>query len=84
MRIAFLLSLLIAVPAGAAGTASGTLTINGKAVNLTHAYAARKADPFDKTKQVSYILLADQEVPLAAVHDMGEMMMYDNDHHLNA
>src|SRR2546423_3189723 len=84
MRMAFLLSLLIAVPAAAAGTASGTLTINGNAVKLTHAYAARKADPFDKTKQVSYILLADQEVPLAAVHDMGEMMMYDNEHHLNA
>jgi hypothetical protein len=83
MRFAFLLSLLIAVPA-TAGTASGTLTINGKTAKLTHAYAARKADPFDKTKQVSYVLLADQEVPLAAVHDMGEMMMYDNAHHLNA
>jgi hypothetical protein len=87
MRIALLLSFLaLALPSLAAGpgTASGTLTVNGKAVKLTHAYAARKKDPFDKTKQVTYVLLADQEVPLAAVHDMGEMMMYDDKHHLNS
>ncbi len=77
MRTALLLSLLIAVPAGAAGTASGTLTINGKTAKLTHAYAARRPDPFDKSKQATYIILADQEVPVAALFDMGELMMYD-------
>src|SRR5438046_1262628 len=51
MRIALSLSLslLVALPALAAGpgSASGTLTINGKVIKLTHAYAARKADaPF--------------------------------------
>jgi hypothetical protein len=84
MRTALLLSLLIAVPAGAAGTASGTLTINGKTAKMTHAYAARRPDPFDKSKQATYIILADQEVPIAALFDMGEMMMYDDKHHLNA
>jgi hypothetical protein len=67
----------------APGAASGTLTINGKSVKLTHAYAAKKKDPFDKTKQVTYILLSDQEVPAAAVHDTAEMMMLDNPTHLN-
>src|ERR1043165_4618587 len=82
MRVALLLSFLVVSPVF--GAASGNLTINGKSVKLTHAYAARKADPFDKTKQVTYVLLADQEVPPAAVHDMGEMMMYDNEHHLSS
>jgi len=82
MRVALLLSFLVVSPVF--GAASGNLTINGKSVALTHAYAARKADPFDKAKQVTYVLLADQEVPLAAVHDMAEMMMYDSEHHLNS
>ena len=85
MRFALLVSLFAALPALATGpgTATGTLTVNGKAAKLTHAYAARRADPFDKSKQATYIVLADQEVPPAAVFDMAEMMMYDDKHHLN-
>jgi len=76
MRFPLLVSLFAALPALAAGpgTAAGTLTVNGKAAKLTHAYAARRADPFDKSKQATYIVLADQEVPPAAVFDMAEMM----------
>jgi hypothetical protein len=84
-RIALLLSLALALPALALapGTASGTLTINGKTVKMTHAYAARKKDPFDKAKQVTYVLLADHEVPPAAVHDTGEMMMFESKNPMN-
>ncbi len=83
MWIALLLSLLAAVPVSAGG-ASGTLTINGKTTKLTHAYAARRPDPFDKSKKATYIVLADREVPPAALFDMAEMMMFDNEHHLNS
>ena len=88
MRFALSLSLLLIVlPVLAAGpgTASGKLTINGKTANLTHAYATRAANPFDISKQVSYIVLSDQEVPLAVLDDTPERMMkYDDDHHLSS
>src|ERR1051326_369022 len=54
MRVALLLSFLVVSPVF--GAASGNLTINGKSVKLTHAYAARKADPFAKTKKWRHAL----------------------------
>ena len=61
MHLSFLLAFLASValafaqapakskPTGlTAGAAKGTLTVNGKTVNLAHAYAALEEDPLDE------------------------------------
>jgi hypothetical protein len=58
---------VISVPAmafAAAGTASGTFTVKGKATKLVHAYAVAKPDSSDKTKESVVVTLTD--VPLDA------------------
>lgn len=58
------LSLLAAAaPAQQAGTATGTLTVNGKAVQLKHAYAqASKNNPQD-TEEFVRVILSDVPIP---------------------
>ena len=46
-----------------AGTAKGTLTVNGKTANLKYAYAALEANPFDEKKDDIVIVLSDQSIP---------------------
>lgn len=74
--LALLLSLSLASSAAfaAAGTAKGSLTVNGKTVKLTHAYATTKKNPFDAKKTDYYVVITDREVPEAAIHDEFEML----------
>ena len=41
----------------------GTLTVNGKTVKLTHAYATTKPNLFDKKKKVVAVIFTDRELP---------------------
>jgi len=57
-----------APPTGLApGKAKGTITVNGKAVTLTHAYAALEPNPFDEKKNDIVVLLTDRPLPAAAM-----------------
>lgn len=47
----------------AAGTASGTLEVNGKALKITQAYAFQVEDWTDKTKNATVLLLSDRPLP---------------------
>ena len=62
-------------PAGAAGltpepaatgTASGSFSVDGKKIELHHAYAMTQANPFDEKKTDTAILLTDKPLPEAA------------------
>jgi hypothetical protein len=64
-------STTIAQAPPATGTASGTLTVKGKAINLAH--AAAFVD--DKEKQV-ILLLTEQAVPAASWKSHSDIMMY--------
>ncbi len=61
---------LSAMPTAAAdGTATGTLTVDGKATKLAYAYAVAEPDPFDKTKEAVRITLSDVPLTPAALGD---------------
>ena len=61
-----------APPTGLApGKAKGTITANGKAVTLTHAYAALEPNPFDEKKSDIVVLLTAG--PLAAAALSGDL-----------
>jgi hypothetical protein len=62
-----------ALPLLADGTA-GTLTINGKTVQLKYGYAVQKEDPFDKKKKATQLLVTDQAIPAEAVSDEFKLM----------
>ena len=78
MRLALPLTLCaamgMAVVAGAAapatglapGKAKGTMTVNGKAVALTHAYAGLEPNPFDEKLNDIVVLLTDRPLDAAA------------------
>jgi hypothetical protein len=51
----------------APGTAAGTLTIDGKAVKLTHAYALLQPNTFEKEKMDTVVLLTDTALPPEAL-----------------
>lgn len=59
--------LLAAAAIGDQGTATGTITLGGKTVALTHAYALARTDTFDKTKQNTLIVLSDAAIPADAL-----------------
>lgn len=66
--IASLTALAAASPTGLApGKAKGTLTVGGKSVTLTHAYATREPNPFDEKKQDIVVLLTDRPLEAAAL-----------------
>jgi hypothetical protein len=63
----FVISLSLAAPAQQAGSASGTLTVNGKTAKLNHAYArVFKNNPDDTDKYVEVLLTAEPVDPLVA------------------
>ena len=47
----------------AAGTAKGTLTVNGKTATLKYAYAGLEPNPFDEKKDDIVIVLSDAPIP---------------------
>lgn len=46
-----------------AGTASGTLEVNGKTFTITHAYGIQVNDPFEKGEKIPMLLLSDRPLP---------------------
>jgi hypothetical protein len=63
------LLLAVCVLAATSAVADGTLTVNGKTVKLTHIYAVKRTDPFDKTKPATMVVASDTEVPQSALVD---------------
>ena len=65
-----------AARAAAPGTASGTLTVNGKPVALAHATAAPHKNPFDAKKTDVVLLLTNVAVdPSVMADDFGRMKL---------
>ena len=61
--------------AGAAGTASGSYSIDGKKVELHHAYAMSQPNTFDEKKNDVAILLTEKPLPegsLASLKELGD------------
>ena len=81
--ILLLLVCAIALPSLADGTANGTLTVNGKTVQLKYAYAVLREDPFDKKKQATSLLITDQAVPADAAGDDFKLMEVRDKQKLN-
>jgi hypothetical protein len=63
-----------AQPQAQDGRATGSVTLNGTRVTLTHAYALAKPGAFDKSTEDVQVLLTDAELPLAARDDMFELI----------
>ena len=70
-RIALVLGALsfLVVSSVPAGTAKGTLTVNGKTFNLKNASAVNKKNSFDKQKTDVMVVLTDKELPAGALFD---------------
>lgn len=65
----FVISFSLAALAQQAGTASGTLTVNGKVTKLSHAYAqVSKNNPGD-TEEFIHIILSDVPIPPLRMSD---------------
>jgi hypothetical protein len=54
------------------GTASGTITVNGKTTKLSHAYARAVPGFFDKTKEDVVVILTDVPLDAKALEDQFE------------
>ena len=63
------LVVLVAAPATAQNTVTGTFVVDGKPIKLTHVYAYAEKGFFDPKKQDVVVVLADAEVPAAALRD---------------
>ena len=59
----FVLAFSLVAPAQQAGTASGTLTVNGKATKLNHAYAQVTKNNPEDTDEFVRVLLSDVPIP---------------------
>ena len=68
----------------AAGTASGTLTVQGQAMPMKYAYAVQIPDWFDKAKQGTRLIVSDAPIPDAAVQDEMELMSLSRSNKFNA
>jgi hypothetical protein len=73
-HLAVALALLLSAAAAWAGTAKGTMTVNGKKVEVKYAYATRVKSSFDKGKMDVLVLVSDKELPDAAIYDEFERM----------
>ncbi len=62
-RFALILLTVLSSLAAFAGTASGTLTLNGKSFAMKHAYALQIEDWIDKTQNGALVLVTDKPVP---------------------
>ncbi len=60
-------------PSRVAGTASGTLTLNGKSVPLRHAYAMVQPNTFDASKRDTAVLLTEKPLPEGAIDGIGDL-----------
>ncbi|HEV7921804.1 MAG TPA: hypothetical protein VGR02_13525 [Thermoanaerobaculia bacterium] len=78
-----LLVCALALPGFADGTASGSLTVNGKTVQLKYGYAVLKEDPFDKKKKATQLLVTDQAIPAEAAGDDFKLMEVRDKQKLN-
>lgn len=59
----FVISFSLAAPAQQAGTASGTLTVDGKAVHLDHAYAQVSKNSPEDEQEFIHVILSDMPIP---------------------
>lgn len=83
--MARILILLAALPALLlAGTASGTLTIQGKTFPMKYAYAVQFPDWFDKSKMGTRLLVSDSPVPEALLQEETEIMSLAHQGKINA
>ena len=60
---------LVAAPAAAQNTIDGTLVVAGTPIKLTHVYAYAQKGFFDPKKRDVVVVMADAEVPPAALRD---------------
>jgi hypothetical protein len=76
--LTLLLLWLLADPAaqaaGQAGTASGSVTLNGRTARLAYAYASAAPGMFDKTSEDTRILLSDVPLPDATRADVFDLV----------
>ena len=63
-------SAFVSAPAGAENTAKGTLTVDGKTVEIKHVYAYATPGFFDKNKQDIVLLMCDEPVSPETVRDI--------------
>lgn len=59
--------LMFTAPMATAQTATGTLTLQGKAIEMRHAAAIRVPDFFDKTKEATRLVISSTPIPAAAL-----------------
>lgn len=67
-----------------AGTASGTLTVQGKSFPMKYAYAVQFPDWFDKSKMGTRLLVSDAPVPEALLQEESEIMSLAREGKINA
>jgi len=63
------LLVVVAGPATAQNKIEGTLVVDGKPITLAHVYAYAQKGFFDPKKQDVVVVMADAEVPAAALRD---------------
>lgn len=80
--MAALLLVAASVQAADPGTASGSITVDGKATKLKYAYSRTKKNPFDKSKTDVVLLISDIEVPADVFTNEFKMMRFVSDSHL--
>jgi hypothetical protein len=61
------------LPSPSPGTASGSLSIDGKSVELHYAYAMSQANRFDETKTDTAILLTDRPLPESGLSGLKDL-----------
>ncbi|HKO59138.1 MAG TPA: hypothetical protein VJ276_24945, partial [Thermoanaerobaculia bacterium] len=83
LRFPVLMLILCAAALPALGDAGGTLTINGKTVQLKYGYATQREDPFDRKKKATQILITDQAIPPEAASDEFKLMEVRDKQKLN-
>ena len=64
-----------------AGTASGTLTIDGKGIPLKYAYAMSQPNTFDAAKDDIAVLLTEKSLPDGALNGIGDLRDATRNHH---
>jgi hypothetical protein len=67
-----------------AGTASGTVTVQGQTIEMKYAYAVQIPDFFDKTKMGTRLVVSDAPVPEAALQEDMELMSLSRSGKFNA
>jgi hypothetical protein len=67
---------LSAAMAVAAGTASGTMEVNGKSIKLTHAYALLVENWMEKGQSATLLLLSDRALPEKVLNEKANIFDY--------